>query len=127
MTTVEKDIAVIRATCATKDDVAMLLERMNRQHIESLEQTNKLRVELLERMNEQHASLLRRMDEQHAFLLGRMHEQQADVLRQFAVLGASIKEDKAQIYLHLSMLAWRVYGVIALAMSAAYFTARYVH
>jgi hypothetical protein len=72
MMTVEKDIAVIRATCATKDDVALILEKISR-------------------------------------LSDEMYKGQAD------------------IYKHLSVLAWRVYGVIALAMSAAYFIARYVH
>ena len=127
MNTVERDVAVIRATCATKDDVQMLLERMNQQHLTLLNRMDTQHVALLERMDEQRVMLLDRMDQQRVMLLERMDQQHFSTQEKLAKLDSDMKDGRAEMYRVLGGWAWRLYGFVAVAMSGAFFIARYVH
>jgi hypothetical protein len=134
MTTVEKDIAVIRATCATKDDIAMLLERMNQQHVAMLEKISELthevrkgHADLRDEIRKGDAELRDEIKKGDAELRDEMQKRYAELSEQIHRGQVEIYKSHGDIYKHLEEIAWRVYGVIALAMSAAYFIARYVH
>ena len=134
MMTVERDVAVIRATCATKDDIAMLVDRLDQQRAELTLRMNQQCGELTLRIDKQCGELSLRMDQQRDELLRRidrqseqMHQQHVVVLEKIAQLSDSMKDGQTEMYRTLGGWAWRLYGLIGLAMSVAYFIARTVH
>jgi len=119
MVAVEKDIAILRATCATKEDVKLILEKIANLSIEA----QKDRAALSDEMHKDHIKLAEAIHKSHTGLSDDIHKLEAEMHGSQAEMYKSQRE----LYKHQSVLAWRVYAVIAVAMSAAFFIARYVH
>ena len=139
---VEVDVATIRSSFATKDDLhavqMLLLDAIKQQGYELRliidTRTDALaeRIQGLEiLLREQRAELLDIIHRQHTDLLDVIHAQRTDLLdvihNQRTEIVAAFNEQRADTLKYMVSQAWRLYAFAAVLLGAVYFIARTIH
>jgi hypothetical protein len=116
VTTVEVDVAVIRNSFATKEDV---------QHIVALLYDHKLASQLAHSVlrEDVHAVLARQREEFNAAL----SKHRDEVTLALAQLRTDLLAGQVEMHKTLIGHIWKLYGFASLLMGGVYFIARYVH
>lgn len=106
---VQVDLAIVRASFATKDDVQRILSLLHHQQLE---------------FNTALAS--QQLDFQKALDQQRLEFQTA-LAKQREDFNVALMEVKLEVHKALLSQTWRLYGFASLMMGGVYFIARYVH
>jgi hypothetical protein len=128
---VEVDVAVIRTSFATKEDVQavrneiyVLTERMVSGFAEQKLEFN---MALAKQREEFNAALAKQGEEFRIALARQREEFYAALAKQSAEFHAALGEQRIDLYKMHTAHIWRLYGFASLLMTGVYFIARYVH
>ena len=120
MSAVEVDVAVIRTSFATKEDVASL-----RNEIRAA--TERIMGLLHEQKLEFNIALAKQREDFFAALAAQRDEFKDALVRQREEFKDALVEQRMTLYkMHISHM-WKLYGFASLLMTGVYFIARYVH
>lgn len=138
----EVDVAVIRTSFATKEDVQSLRNEIHAfseriitaLHEQKLEfnqalarQREDFHAALAEQRGEFHTALAKQREEFYAALGKQREEFYAALAKQREDFNAALAENRIDLYKMQMSHMWKLYGFASLLIGGVYFIARYVH
>ena len=117
---VEVDVAVIRSSFATKEDMELL-----RKEIHAL--SERMVSGFAEQKLEFNLALAKQREEFNSALAKQREEFNSALAKQSAEFHAALGEQRIDLYKMHTAHIWRLYGFASLLMTGVYFIARYVH
>jgi len=117
---VEVDVAVIRTSFATKDDVQSLRAEIHAA-------TERIMTVLYEHKLEFTIALAKQREDFTAAVTKQRDDFTAALTKQREDLTASMVEQRVELHKTLMSHTWKLYGFASLLMGGVYFIARYVH
>ena len=135
---VEVDLAVIRSSFATKDDVQRIMAILHEHSLELARQRTDFHAGLGQLREEFHIALAKQREEFNAALVKQREEFTAALAKQKEEFTAALANQREyfnaalatqQVELHKAMMGhiWKLYGSASLLIGAVYFIARFVH
>ncbi|MYM67582.1 hypothetical protein GTP45_12160 [Pseudoduganella sp. FT55W] len=127
----EVDVAVIRANCATKEDIQLLRTEMHAGHERILTLLYEHKLQMQSAMAQQREDFLTALAKQredfHTALAKQREDLHAALAKQREDFNAALA--KTQVDLHKAILSHtlKLYGFASLVIGGVYFIARYVH
>ncbi|MTV39771.1 hypothetical protein [Duganella radicis] len=127
----ETDVAVIRNSFATKDDITALRAEMNASHERILALIYEFKLEVqtnsAKQREEFYAALARQREEFNAALAKQREELNAALAKQREDLHTALADTKMDLHRALMGHVWKLYGFASLLLGGVYYIARYVH
>ena len=127
----EVDVAVIRTSFATKEDVQALrneIHAFSERIITALhEQKLEFNQALARQREDFHAALARQGEQFHAALARQGEQFHAALTGQREDFTAALAENRIDLYKMQMSHMWKLYGFASLLIGGVYFIARYVH
>lgn len=128
---VEVDVAVIRSSFATKEDMELLRKEIHalseRMVSGFAEQKLEFNLALAKQREEFNSALAKQSEEFRIALATQREEIYGALAKQSAEFHAALGEQRIDLYKMHTAHIWRLYGFASLLMTGVYFIARYVH
>ena len=127
----EVDVAVIRTSFATKEDVQSLRNEIHAFSERIMTALHEQKLEFNQALARQredfHAALAEQRGEFHAALAKQREEFYAALAKQREDFNAALAENRIDLYKMQMAHMWKLYGFASLLIGGVYFIARYVH